>query len=100
MKLRFKVLSVAGCFAFLSLICGFATAPSHSISEDVIVTAAPAYDALAALKGGERFPQGAHLLLVHNGTATPLLPDFASSADASVSFDGASLLFSGKKNAH
>jgi len=98
MNLGFKVLSAAGCFALLSLICGFATAPSHSISAHVIVTAAPSYDALAALKGAERFPQGAHLLLVHNGAATPLLPDFSASADASISFDGASLLFSGKKN--
>ena len=38
-------------------------------------------------------------LLIHEGKAEPLLSDFAASADASVSFDGASVLFSGKKNA-
>jgi hypothetical protein len=97
MKLGFIVLSAAGCFALLSLICGFATTPSQSISADVIVTAAPAYDPLAALHGAERFPQAAHLLLLQDGKATPLLPDFYSSADASVSYDGASLLFSGKR---
>ena len=54
---------------------------------------------MAALKGGERFPNGSQLLLIHNGAATPLLPDFAATADASISFDGSAVLFSGKKNA-
>lgn len=97
MKLGLKLLTAAGCLAFLNLISGFATNPSQSIGTDVIVTAAPAYDALAALRGAERFPQGAHLLLIHNGAATPLLPDFAATADASISFDGSAVLFSGKK---
>ena len=99
MKLGFKVLFASGCLAILSLACGFAPAPSQSIGADVIVTAAPVYDALAALRGGERFPRGARLLLIHNGAATPLLPDFAFSADASISFDGSAVLFSGKRNA-
>jgi hypothetical protein len=51
------------------------------------------------LRGGERFPKGAHLLLIHEGNAEPLVPEFVSSADASVSFDGASVLFAGKKAA-
>ena len=55
---------------------------------DVIVTAAPGYEPLAALRGGERFPKGAHLLLIHEGNAEPLVAEFAASADASVSFDG------------
>ena len=97
MKLGFKVLSVAGCLALLSFTCAFAPNPSQTIGQDIIVTAAPAYDSLAALEGGERFPQGAQLLLIHNGSAAPLLPDFAASADANVSFDGKSVLFSGKK---
>ena len=94
-----RLLSAAGCVAFLSLVCGFATSPSQSIGQDLIVTAAPAYVPLAALKGGERFPNGSRLLLIHNGAATPLLPDFAATADAAVSFDGSSVLFSGKKTA-
>lgn len=97
MKLGLRVLSVVGCIGLLSLICGFAPNPSQTVSADIIVTAAPSYEPLAALHGGERFPDGSQLLLVHNGTASPLLPDFAATADASVSFDGASVLFSGKK---
>ena len=50
-------------------------------------------------EGGERFPKGAQLLLIHEGNAEPLVPGFAASADASVSFDGGSVLFAGKKAA-
>lgn len=79
--------------------CGFsATAPSR-VDVPVIVTAAPAYDALAALRGGERFPKGAHLLRFANGETTPLLPEFAASADAAVSYDAKHILFAGKKEA-
>jgi hypothetical protein len=45
---------------------------------DVIVTAAPVYAPLAALKGGERFPKGAQLLLIHAGNAEPLVTGFAA----------------------
>lgn len=65
----------------------------------VILTAAPEYDSLAALHGDERFPSGAQLVVLHNGKMEPLVPGFAASADASVSFDGKSVLFAGKKNA-
>jgi hypothetical protein len=65
---------------------------------DFIVTAAPVYKQLAELRGGERFPNGARLLLVHNGKAEPLVPDFAATADADVSFDGNWVMFAGKKN--
>ncbi len=99
MSVGFRVLCAAGCVAMLTLICGFASNPSQKIDADVIVTAAPAYEPLAALKGGERFPKGAQLLLIHEGKAEPLMPEFAASADASVSFDGESVLFAGKKTA-
>ncbi|WP_109487900.1 hypothetical protein [Occallatibacter savannae] len=99
MKLGFKVHYAVGCLGILSFSCGFAPPPSQSIGADVIVTAAPIYEELAAVHGGERFPHGARLLLIHNGTATPLLPGFAGSADASVSFDGSAVLFSGRKDA-
>jgi hypothetical protein len=94
-----RLLSVAGCVVLLSLICGFAPNPSQEFGADVIVTAAPVYESLAALHGKDRFPQGAQLLLIHNGDSQPLLPEFAASADASVSFDGSKVLFSGKKSA-
>lgn len=97
MKAVSRALFAAGCLTFGSLICGFAPNPSQKL--DVIVTAAPAYEALAAIKGGERFPRGAQLLLIHEGKAAPLVPEFAASADASVSFDGKDVLFAGKKTA-
>ena len=66
---------------------------------DYIVTAAPIYKQLAELRGEERFPGGARLLLVHNGKSEPLVPEFSASADADVSFDGLWVMFAGKKNA-
>jgi len=83
------------------LLCGFRTTqtPTHRLSIPVIATAAPAYDALAALRGGERFPRGAQLLLIENGGAALLVHGFAASADASVSFDAQRVLFAGKKTA-
>ena len=88
MRVGFRVCGVAICCMLLMATCGFAPSISQSIGSDVIVTAAPVYEPLAALRGGERFPKGAQLLLIHEGNAEPLVADFASSADASVSFDG------------
>jgi hypothetical protein len=99
MRLGFRVPGVAICCALLMVTCGFAPSISQSIGSDVIVTEAPAYEPLAALRGGERFPRGAQLVLIHEGKAEPLVADFAASADASVSFDGGSVLFAGKKAA-
>ena len=56
--------------------CG--AGPSARIDADIIVTAAPVYEPLAALRGGERFPKGAQLLLVHAGKAVPLVQGFAA----------------------
>ena len=93
-----------GCF-FLALV------PYHSslseqaltantvVDADVILTAAPVYQPLAALQGGERFPEGAQLLLLHAGKAEPLVSGFAASADSNISFDGSRVLFAGKQKA-
>ncbi len=78
--------------------CALAQLAKADSNADFIVTAAPIYKQLAELRGGERFPNGARLLLVHNGKAAPLVPDFAASADADVSFDGQWAMFAGKKN--
>jgi hypothetical protein len=80
--------------------CGFAVNPAGRLDVPVIVTAAPVYDALAALRGGERFPKGAQLLLLRSGEAKPLLSGFAASADAAVSFDGNRMLFAGRRTAN
>jgi hypothetical protein len=57
------------------------------------------YESLAALDGKERFPQGAQLVLLRDGQMNPLVPGFADSADASVSFDAKTVLFAGRKHA-
>jgi hypothetical protein len=67
------------------------------IGTEIIVTAAPAYEPLAALRGGERFPKGAQLLLVHAGKAEPLVAGFAAFSNANISFDGKTALFTGKQ---
>lgn len=69
------------------------------LNSDFIVTAAPTFKQLAQLRGEERFPNGARLLLVHERKAEPLVPDFAASADADVSFDGRWVMFTGKRSA-
>jgi len=99
MRRSFRVAGAAICGALLMATCGFSPPISHSVEYDTIVTATAVYEPLAALRGGERFPKGAQLLLIHHGNAQPLVVDFVASADASVSFDGGSVLFAGKKTA-
>jgi hypothetical protein len=79
------------------LLCGFSADTASVSGVPILVTSAPAYVALAGLRGAERFPKGAQLLIVREGKADALLPDFAASADANVSFDAATVLFAGKK---
>ena len=94
-----RALQFAGSAVLLLLMCGFSSDQSLNNSADFIVTSAPVYAPLAALRGQERFPQGAQLLLVHRGKPDPLIGNFAATADASVSFDATHVLFAGKKSA-
>jgi hypothetical protein len=96
-----RVLAMAASMALLIPVCGFAPGAARELDAgvDIIVTAAPVYEPLAALRGEERFPQGAQLLLIHAGKAEPLVPGFAASADANLSFDGQQVLFAGKQAA-
>lgn len=64
-----------------------------------IYTEAPRYDTASLREGGERFPGGATLHVVKDGRNSSLIPGFAASADASVSYDGKRVLFSGKQTA-
>jgi hypothetical protein len=98
MRLPLGAIAIAALFSALSGRCALCADLSHAALPEVIVTAAPIYQPLAALRGAERFPKGAQLLLVHNGTAEPLAPQFWASADANVSFDGQSVLFAGKEH--
>jgi len=97
MRIRARVPAILGSIALLILICGFALGPAQIPAGPAIVTAAPVYEPLAELRGRERFPQGAQLLVVRDGKAVPLVEGFAATADADVSFDGKSVLFAGKQ---
>jgi hypothetical protein len=99
MKLLSRMASVGLSATLVLLVCGFGVESAQKPSTPLIVTAAPVYQPLAALRGGERFPKGAQLMLVQDGSATPLIEGFASTADANVSFDGKKLLFAGKESA-
>ncbi len=97
MRLSLGAGAIAVLIAALSVRCGLSADSSQLSLPDVIVTAAPGYQPLAALSGKERFPKGAQLLLVHNGSAEPLASQLWASADANVSFDGQRVLFAGKQ---
>jgi hypothetical protein len=99
MRSRATAIRISISFAMLFFLCGFGPDQADQIGADFIVTAAPVYKPLAALRGQERFPHGAQLLLVHEGKPELLVSGFAATADANVSFDGKSVLFAGKKNA-
>ena len=62
------------------LLCGFSAETPGVSGVPILVTAAPAYDPMAALKGADRFPRGAHLLILRDDKAEPLLTDFADDA--------------------
>ena len=74
-----------------------AETPGRSAEPSLIYTSTPRYDAMAWVQSGERFPQGAKLMVRSGGVAHTLIADFFASADPSVSFDGKRVLFSGKK---
>ena len=97
MRVMARVIAIAAPCALL-LVCGFTTESAQSPAADIIVTAAPVYEPLAALRGDERFPKGAQLLLVHQGKTEPLVTGFAVTADANVSFDAKTVLFAGKRS--
>src|ERR1039458_7858171 len=99
MRFPARFLTAAASVGLLLPVCGFLRDAAQASSADIIVTAAPAYEPLAALRGGERFPKGAQLLLVRQGNAEPLVTGFAVTADANVSFDGKTVLFAGKQAA-
>ena len=96
MRVAPGAVAIAAFSTVLIATCAFSADLSQPGLPDVIVTAAAGYHPLDALRGTERFPRGAQLLLVHDGSAEPLAPQFWASADANVSFDGMRVLFAGK----
>ena len=99
MSFSARALALAASLATLIPLCAFLPDAAETPAVDIVVTAALAYEPLAALHGGERFPKGAQLLLVHEGKAEPLAAGFAATADANISFDGKRVLFAGKQAA-
>ena len=61
-----------------------------------IFTQTPRYEPKAWLEGRERFPMGAGLVMVQGGMVRLVAPGLHDSADATVSYDGTRVLFSGR----
>jgi len=103
MNSAFRLLLITASISLFIPLCGFTPNAAQksltAFNTDFIVTAAPVYEPLAELRGQERFPKGAQLLLVHEVKAEPLVKGFAATADACVSFDGKMVLFAGKQAA-
>lgn len=84
----------------LLLLAGVRAQPSNSSLElpAFLYTSAPKYEALAWMRGKDRFPRGARLFVADKGGRRPLVPEFFASSDPSLSFDGTRVLFAAKKN--
>ncbi len=82
-------------FIALALYAGLSSATVSDVP--LLYTLAREYSPLAWIHGGERFPQGAAIFITERGRRRALVPGFAASADANVSFDGKTVLFAGKQ---
>jgi hypothetical protein len=83
----------------LLLVASGPRTPAAQTAADVtpfLYTVAKVFDPLAWLHGAGRFPAGAQIHLSNESGRRLLIPNFAASADASISFDGQRILFSGK----
>jgi len=85
------------CLVFLALALHAGLSESPKPDPPLLYTLARVYSPLAWMRGGERFPQGAVIYLRDGEKGRALVPGFAASADASVSFDGKTILFAGKR---
>src|ERR1035438_10394830 len=92
------ILFRAACWVAMPIAC-CALWGQGVVPVPYIYTEAGRYDSAATVKGGDRFPAGAALELVAGGRKRALAAGFAASADATVSFDGQRVLFSGKQKA-
>jgi hypothetical protein len=99
--MQFRVVTVLLLtVAVLLLFASLPAAKTRSSAEpSLIYTVTPHYEVMAWLKGGDRFPAGTKLVLKTDKGSRALIPEFFASADASVSFDGTKILFSGRKTA-
>ncbi len=81
------------------LIAPMNNAAASEQSTNFLYTQAKTFNALAWLKGAERFPDGATLMVQDRNGRHPLVPGFAATADGDVSFDAKAVLFAGKQTA-
>ncbi len=65
----------------------------------LLYTAAKTYEPLAWLQGKDRFSSDATIFLIDGNNQRPLIPEFTSTADPEISFDGQRVLFAAKPNA-
>ena len=86
-------------FLVALLIVGFTrpTVEAAPGSLQFLYTATPEYEPLAWLQGADRFPRGAQIFVHGDAGQHPLVPSFAASADAALSFDSQRVLFAGKQ---
>jgi len=85
-------------FTLLLVASGPATPATETTAEvtPFLYTVAKVFEPIAWLHGADRFPSGAEIFVNNERGRHPLVPDFAASADPSVSFDGEKVLFAGK----
>jgi Hydrazine synthase alpha subunit middle domain len=95
-RLRLHGLSLL--IAMFALVTSFAAGSLQRTTPTIIFTAAKEFNSEAWIRGAERFPVGANLWTRDNKGQRQLLPAFADSADANVSFDGTHILFAGKRH--
>ncbi len=74
-----------------------AQSPANKLTAPLVYTSAAAYDREAWVRGGERFPAGAQIMIQDTKSPRQLVPGFAASADPVVSFDGTKILFAAKR---
>lgn len=93
---------VAGCLLLLIAIApaNFTIhAADNSDGSVLLYTTAKGYEPLAWVHGADRFTSDAAIFVRDQKGQHRLVPAFAASADAAVSFDGHSVLFAGKAHA-
>jgi hypothetical protein len=83
---------------FLAYPHNHAKASEKPTSQTILYTQADSFNALAWLRGGERF-RGARLVIQDVTGRHSLLPSFYATADADVSFEGTAIVFAGKEQA-
>lgn len=97
-------LSIPACLILASLFLLGApgiskTGPQASVdtqTSPLLYTVAKHYEPLAWMRGADRFPSGATIVLYDSKNRHSLVPEFAVSADPVLSFDGQRVLFAGK----